>query len=84
MSEPAPPSVAEDVADGAAQALSSDAIEQTLADFRAWLQDQPAEPPSELPPAEAALDLSALLAPFVALRHEVNLQTKASRCLYSG
>jgi len=28
---------------------------------------------------EPALDLSALLAPFVALRHEVNLQTKASR-----
>ncbi len=32
-------------------------------------------------PADAApaLDLSALLAPFVALRHEVNLQTRASR-----
>lgn len=78
MSEPAPPSVAEDTADGAAQALSAEAIEQLLAGFRVWLQDQPAEAP-EPAPAEPALDLSALLAPFVALRHEVNLQTKASR-----
>jgi molecular chaperone GrpE len=79
MSEPAPPAVAEDTADGAAQALSGEAIERLLADFRAWLHDQPAEPPPASAPPEPALDLSALLAPFVALRHEVNLQTRASR-----
>jgi molecular chaperone GrpE len=81
MSEPAPPSVAEDPADGAAQALSADAIERLLADFRAWLHDLPAELPAEPVLSEPALDLSAMLAPFVALRHEVNLQTKVSRAL---
>ena len=35
-------------------------------------ETEPVEP-------EPALDLSALLAPFVALRHEVNLQTRSSR-----
>jgi molecular chaperone GrpE len=79
MSEPAPPPVAQDAADGAAQALSGEAIERLLADFRAWLHDQPAEPLTEPVSSEPTLDLSALLAPFVALRHEVNLQTKASR-----
>jgi molecular chaperone GrpE len=58
--------------------VSGESIELLLADFRAWLEanptaaDQPALP-------EPAFDLSAILAPFVALRHEVNLQTKASR-----
>jgi molecular chaperone GrpE len=81
MSEPAPPFVAENAADGAAQALSADPIERLLADFRAWLHDQPAQPLAAPTVPEPALDLSALLAPFVALRHEVNLQTKASRAL---
>jgi molecular chaperone GrpE len=79
MSEPPPPSLLAGAADGAAEALSPDAVDRLLADFRAWLQEQPdalADQPAVLEPA---LDLSALLAPFVALRHEVNLQTKASR-----
>jgi molecular chaperone GrpE len=48
-----------------------------LAEFRAWLESHPAT--GEPIPPEPALDLAAVLAPFVALRHEVNLQTKASR-----
>jgi molecular chaperone GrpE len=78
MSEPASASVVGGPLDGAAEALSPAALDQLLADFRNWLL---ANPPSASEPAtpEAAIDLSALLAPFVALRHEVNLQTRASR-----
>jgi len=49
-----------------------------LADFRAWLTDLAAPPPTptEEPPA---VDLHTLVAQFTALRHEVNLQTKATR-----
>jgi molecular chaperone GrpE len=59
--------------------VTPERIESVLADFRAWL-DQAAAAPA---PPEAApgpeVDLHTLLAQFVALRHEVNLQTKASR-----
>lgn len=48
-----------------------------LADFRTWLTDLavPPEPVAEPP----AVDLHTLVAQFTALRHEVNLQTKATR-----
>jgi molecular chaperone GrpE len=60
--------------------LTADRIEHLLADFRAWLeQAAAAPPPSEAPPPAPAVDLSTLLSQFVALRHEVNLQTRASR-----
>jgi molecular chaperone GrpE len=61
--------------------LSPDAIGSILADFRSWLQ-QAASAPAATPSAtteEELLDLHTLLAQFVALRHEVNLQTKANR-----
>ena len=49
-----------------------------LADFRTWLTDfAPTEPAPPRPPEP--LDLAALVAQFTALRHEVNMQTKASR-----
>lgn len=48
-----------------------------LADLRVWLTDVAAVPsPATEPPA---VDLHTLVAQFTALRHEVNLQTKASR-----
>ena len=54
-------------------------IDEILGDFRAWLTQQPdlaqvapAEPPVEL-------DWATLVGHFTALRHEVNLQTKAVR-----
>jgi molecular chaperone GrpE len=55
-----------------------------LTDFRAWLQRVAAQPPAGGgPPAarveEEPIDLHTLLAQFVAVRHEVNLQTKAAR-----
>jgi molecular chaperone GrpE len=60
--------------------LTADRIEHLLADFRAWLEQAAAAPaPSETSPPAPAVDLSTLLSQFVALRHEVNLQTRASR-----
>lgn len=48
-----------------------------LADFRAWLTDLTVAPaPIAEPPA---VGLHSLVAQFTALRHEVNLQTKAAR-----
>jgi len=48
-----------------------------LADFRTWLTDLAVLPePIAEPPA---VDLHTLVAQFTALRHEVNLQTKATR-----
>jgi molecular chaperone GrpE len=51
-----------------------------LADFRDWLSEV-TEPPHPAAPAAGApaVDLHTLVAQFTALRHEVNLQTKATR-----
>jgi molecular chaperone GrpE len=59
-------------------ALTPERIERALADFRDWLTDPP---PGEslLAPIHEPVDLHALVGQFIALRHEVNLQTKASR-----
>jgi molecular chaperone GrpE len=57
--------------------LSDDAIDRVLTDFRAWLVELAAVPtPAEAP---AAVDLHTLVSQFTALRHEINLQTKAAR-----
>lgn len=51
-----------------------------LADFRAWLCDLAAGAvPEPAESREEPLDLHTLLGQFTALRHEVNLQTKAVR-----
>ena len=58
--------------------LSAERIDRVLADFRSYLEallDPPDAPASE----PAAFDLTALVAQFTALRHDVNLQTKAAR-----
>lgn len=77
MSERPPEGVAEGDGVGRAEALTPEAIEAVLADFRAWLQEAAAPTPAA-PDAEA-LDLHTLLAQFTALRHEVHLQTRAAR-----
>jgi molecular chaperone GrpE len=56
--------------------LNADAIEAILADFRAWLQEAREAPAVDDAPA---FDVATVLEQFIALRHEVNLQTKASR-----
>lgn len=56
-----------------------------LSDFRSWLKqvatpgDRTVAPADSTPAPAEPIDLHTLLAQFVALRHEVNLQTKASR-----
>jgi len=59
--------------------LTPEKIEAVLSDFRDWLGHLPALP--EAAPADAAepIDLHTLLGQFIAVRHDVNLQTKAVR-----
>jgi molecular chaperone GrpE len=57
--------------------LNAGTIERVLTDFRAWLAEVAAvPPPADAPPA---VDLHTLVSQFTALRHEINLQTKAAR-----
>jgi molecular chaperone GrpE len=78
MSDPAPPVRPDGPAPDAAAPLTPAEIERVLADFRTWLTDLAEAPPSPSP-EPPAVDLHTLVAQFTALRHEVNLQTKASR-----
>src|SRR5438105_6710093 len=85
MPEPPPHFVAESAGDPAeslsGQPPGADTVDRILSDFRAWLENATtAESFGESPSlAESGFDLAALLAPFIALRHEVNLLTRASR-----
>jgi molecular chaperone GrpE len=56
-------------------------VEAILTDFRSWLMQALAAPDvAAAPPLEAqSVDLHTLVSQFVALRHEVNLQTRATR-----
>lgn len=79
MSDAAPPDRSADTVVDASRpgALSSETIERILSDFRTWLSELAQLPsPSDEPPA---IDLNTLVAQFTALRHEVNLQTRAAR-----
>ena len=60
--------------------LTPERVDQTLADFRTYLEAllDPPPAPDALP---EPFDLSALVAQFTALRHDVNLQTKAVRAV---
>jgi molecular chaperone GrpE len=82
MPESTSPSRAFGLAERGEPALTPQGIEAILADFRAWLTDLAAGRMSESEPTAApaeALDVQALVGQFTALRHEVNLQTKAAR-----
>src|ERR1043166_3238409 len=76
MSDATPPNAAASAGERGAEALSPEAIDAILADFRAWLLQA-----REIPPAEpdVQLDVTTIVQQFTALRQEVNLQTKASR-----
>lgn len=56
--------------------MNEDAIESILADFQSWLMEAKEAPPPEPTPS---LDVATVLQHFIALRQEVNLQTKATR-----
>src|SRR5437870_528198 len=79
MSEYPPPSISGNAVGDGQEALNPETIESVLADFRAWLQHAAAVPPPAEPLDVEPLDLHTLLAQFVALRHEVNLQTRSAR-----
>ncbi len=58
--------------------LTADRIDAILTDFRSHLEGLLTPPPApDTPPA--VFDLSTVVAQFTALRHDVNLQTKATR-----
>jgi molecular chaperone GrpE len=79
MSDASPPPLAGNAVGDGQEALTSEQIEAVLADFRAWLQQAATTvAPSPTPPVEP-VDLHTLVGQFVALRHEVNLQTRAAR-----
>ena len=82
MPEFPPPGVSESAAVGRAEALSPEAVEAVLADFRSWLQQAGTDNATAAAGGEEAgeaIDLHTLLGQFIALRHDVNLQTKATR-----
>jgi len=64
---------------GAAPALTAEAIEEILGDFRGWLASLNGEAAPSATPAGPAMDLFALVSQFTALRHEVNMQTRSVR-----
>ena len=59
-----------------AEALNPETIDSILTDFRTWLQDAKHAPTIESAPQ---LDVATVVQQFIALRQDVNLQTKASR-----
>lgn len=81
MSEPAPSDVPYDAAQSHAGAMTQEAIERLLADFRSWLSEASQESLRGLtPPArQEPPDLHTLLGQMIAIRQEVNLQTKTVR-----
>jgi molecular chaperone GrpE len=82
MPDATPPSVFEGTAHPGSQALSPEQIDAVLGDFRHWLEQLSANPSAQVDVAEPPSlppDLHTMLAQFVALRHEVNLQTRSSR-----
>ncbi len=59
--------------------MNNEQNERILADFRNWLNDLSQPVPAVAKPSPVSHD--AIVAQFTALRHEVNLQTKAARAL---
>lgn len=80
MSEGASPDVAVEAHQTGRESLGDAEIERILADFRDWLRSySPNVPQDAAEPPEETVDLSTLVRHFTALRHEVNLQTRAGR-----
>jgi len=79
MQESPPADVAPNDAGRRLEALNPETIEAVLAEFRGWLRQAAVEPPPPPAEGEQPIDLHTLLSQFVALRHEVNLQTRATR-----
>jgi molecular chaperone GrpE len=65
--------------DDPAGPLTPERIDTILADFRRWLEEIASDRRHETPGPPETVDLYTLIAQFTALRHEVNLQTRAVR-----
>jgi len=59
--------------------MTPEAIDAILADFRAWLTDLSREPEPKPTENTSTVDLFTLVGQFTALRHDVNMQTRAVR-----
>jgi molecular chaperone GrpE len=80
MSDESTPGFVANAGEFGAENLSTDAIDAILADFRAWLTD--AKETADAPGGEgnrAEFDVAKVLQHFIALRQEINLQTKSNR-----
>lgn len=75
MQESPPSGIAENPAVGRPEALTPEAAESILGEFRAWLLENATATAAD----GEAVTLDRVLEQFTALRHEVNLQTRASR-----
>ncbi len=87
MPDAPPPLLAEGTLRPAPQVLTREQIDAVLGDFRTWLEqladsaaasDSTPGQRNTVDPATAP-DLHTLLAQFIALRHEINLQTRSAR-----
>jgi molecular chaperone GrpE len=77
-----PPGVAGEPPVAYQAVMNEQDVDALLAEFRSWLVQAQAAPANAdaAPPAEAeGVDLHTLVAQFTGLRHEVNLQTRATR-----
>jgi molecular chaperone GrpE len=82
MQDCPPPGIAPDPASNGPETLTAEKIDSILADFRRWLLDianAPVSDASEKRPTPHDFSLNDLVSQFVALRHDVSLQTKAAR-----
>jgi molecular chaperone GrpE len=79
MPEPAPPPDACGTLGGGDGPLTPAAIDALLAEFRSWLEQMTDAPDPEPASDAPRIDLATLAGMFTALRHDVNLQTKAAR-----
>lgn len=71
------PTAGGDAPAGQPRYLTPERIDAILADFRGYLEAVAEPPPA--PPSAPAFDMATVVAQFTALRHDVNLQTKATR-----
>ena len=76
MSDDPTPIDTASVDSGGEEVVTVNPVDELLADFRTWLIETQ---PEQAAPVPATLDVATVVQQFIALRQEVNLQTKATR-----
>jgi molecular chaperone GrpE len=79
MPDAAPSNVSANASSDGQRTLTPAAVEAALAEFRDWLLAASSAELAAEPQESEPIDLHTLLSQFLALRHEVNLQTRANR-----